>query len=476
MSKYGGAVARAVGVVPEADRHRRHRLADHELAELADDRLARPGRTPRRRRRGSGPTSRPRTPAAAGTPWTMPGADVGAAAAEVEEHAPGRTARRATRTPRAASGEPAAPIVRIEERSKSRPGSSALLAAGHHERRAEAEHRRPRLLREPPLVREVGVGGVAVDHHDRRAQEQRRDERVPHHPGGRREPLQPVARAEVPAERRGSSGARAGCRRGRGRSPSAGRSCPTRRGRRAGGRTAAASNSSGPLVASSSSHAHRVRERVVGAARVGDVDDGLAAIGSAVADRRHLLAAVDELVAVAVAGDGEQHLRLELAEPVEHAADAELRRAGRPDRAEARGREEGDERLRDVRQVRDDAVAGRRRRAAAGRRARARPAPAARRTSARRARATASARRPRPRRRPRRGRACARRSSAARRGTTPRPASRASRARARTARARGSRSTPRATTRSPRGRRPTSARGRRSPRSRGRARVAATAR
>ena len=36
----GGAVARAVRVVPEADGHRRHRPPDHELAELADDRLA----------------------------------------------------------------------------------------------------------------------------------------------------------------------------------------------------------------------------------------------------------------------------------------------------------------------------------------------------------------------------------------------------------------------------------------------------
>ena len=63
------------------------------------------------------------------------------------------------------------------------------------------EHRRFRLLGEAPLVREVGVRRVAVDHHDRRAQEQRRHERVPHHPGGRREPLQPVAGLQVPAER-----------------------------------------------------------------------------------------------------------------------------------------------------------------------------------------------------------------------------------------------------------------------------------
>ena len=80
-------------------------------------------------------------------------------------------------------------------------------------------------------------------------------------------------------------------------------------------------------------------------------------LGSPRGSRRRL-APVDVLVAVAVAADREQHLRLELAEPVEDAADAELRRARRPDRAEARGREERDERLGDVREVGDDAVAG----------------------------------------------------------------------------------------------------------------------
>ena len=44
------AVARAVGVVPEGDGHRRHRLLDHELAELADDGRCRPDRTRPRRR------------------------------------------------------------------------------------------------------------------------------------------------------------------------------------------------------------------------------------------------------------------------------------------------------------------------------------------------------------------------------------------------------------------------------------------
>ena len=170
-----------------------------------------------------------------------------------------------------------------------------------------------------------------------------------------------------------------------------------------------ASNASGPLVGEQLVPRHRVRQRVVLAADVGHVDDGPERRQPR-SHLRHLLAAVDELVAVAVAGDGEQHRRLELAEPVEHAPRAELRRARRPDGAEARRGEEGDERLRDVREVRDDAVAALHAELAAGRRAPAPPARGGRRTSARSARASASARRPRTSRRPRRGRPCARRS------------------------------------------------------------------
>ena len=76
------------------------------------------------------------------------------------------------------------------------------------------------------------------------------------------------------------------------------------------------------------------------------------------------------LAAVAVAVDGEQHLRLDLAEAVEHALHAEIGRAGRPDRAEAGGREHRDDRLRHVRHEAGDAVAGRRPARAAPARAR----------------------------------------------------------------------------------------------------------
>ena len=75
-------------------------------------------------------------------------------------------------------------------------------------------------------------------------------------------------------------------------------------------------------------------------------------------DRLHLRAPVDVAVAEAVAADGEHHLRFDLREAVDHAAGSELRRARRPDRTQARGGDERRQRLGNVRQVGDDAVAG----------------------------------------------------------------------------------------------------------------------
>ena len=161
------------------------------------------------------------------------------------------------------------------------------------------------------------------------------------------------------------------------------------------------------------------------------------------------LAAVDRAVAVAVAADRQQHRRLELREAVDDAARAELGRAARPDRAEARGRRERDERLGDVRQVGDDAVA----RAdaephEAGPRARDLLAQVGERQLDRVARLRVRDDRD-LRRRPRRGRAGARRSSAARPGTSRRRASRRRRARCCTGRAPSPRRSPRSTPRTP---------------------------
>ena len=101
----------------------------------------------------------------------------------------------------------------------------------------------------------------------------------------------------------------------------------------------------------------RVRQRVVGSAGVRHVHHVLERRQRR-ADLRDLGAAVDRLVAVAVAGDRQQHLGLDDAEAVDHAARPELRRAGGPHRAEARGGQEGHQRLGDVRHVGDDAIAG----------------------------------------------------------------------------------------------------------------------
>ena len=76
------------------------------------------------------------------------------------------------------------------------------------------------------------------------------------------------------------------------------------------------------------------------------------------------------LAAVHVAVDREQHLRLDLREAVDHAARAELGRDAGPDRAEAGGGQERDERLGDVRAGRRRRGRPSRRRAAAARRAR----------------------------------------------------------------------------------------------------------
>ena len=120
---------------------------------------------------------------------------------------------------------------------------------------------------------------------------------------------------------------------------------------------ATGSNSRGPRLGQELVPADRVREGVAVAARIGNVHDRPQR-GQKLPDGGDLLAAVDELVAVAVAGDRQQDGRLELAEPADDAPRTELRRARRPDGAEARGREEGDERLGDVREIGDDAIAG----------------------------------------------------------------------------------------------------------------------
>ena len=350
----GGAVAAAIGVVPETDRHRRHRRADHELAELADHRV--PGRIEGGdidRERGAGDLAaedRLQRPA-----LDDPGADVGAAAADVQQHLRAellidpvvafRCERRARRAELADRAQVAL--------AQADPG----LAAGHQQRRAHPHLRRAQLLRQAPLHLEVGVQRVAVEHHDRGSQQQRGDQRVPHHPRRRREPQEAVAGAQIPAQPAvlemldEDSAVTVNDR--------------LRQPGRARGEQHAQRMIEGHLL--ELERRRRARQERVPADARGQLVIGPAGVGNRDellerrqrrAQRRHLGAAVDRALAVAVAGDREHDLRLEHRETVDHAARAELGRARSPDRAEARRREEGDQRLRNVRQVADDAVAG----------------------------------------------------------------------------------------------------------------------
>ena len=346
------AIERAVRVPPQGNGHRRHRPRDHELSQLADDRLAARvvgvGRDAEEAARDlalvHGQQRRPAHDAAA---------HVGAAAAVDQQHVGAELLvhvavplRRKGRAGRAEDADRAEIVLA--------PGLQARTAAGHQEPRAHAHEGRARLLGDPPLPAEVRPRRIAVEHHDRRPHEQCRHERVPHHPRGRGEPEQSSAGLQIPAERVRLEELEQDAA-----VPVDDRLRAARRPRReeheqrvveGHGLERERAGLGEQLVPRA-----RARQPVV-AVPERDVHDVLEGRKGR-ANRRHLLAPVDRAVPEAVAPDRQQHLRLELREPVDHAARAELGRAAHPDGAEARGRRERDRRLGDVRQVRGHAVA-----------------------------------------------------------------------------------------------------------------------
>ena len=68
--------------------------------------------------------------------------------------------------------------------------------------------------------------------------------------------------------------------------------------------------------------------------------------------------AVMPLAAVGVAVGGDEYLRLDLSESVDDALHAKVRRARRPDRADRRRAERGDDRFGQIRKIAGDAIAG----------------------------------------------------------------------------------------------------------------------
>ena len=203
----------------------------------------------------------------------------------------------------------------------------------------------PARVGEVPQHAHVRVAGAAVVEHDRRLGEQARDEEVPHHPAGRGEPEHAVAGPGVDVQLQLLEVLE--------QDPALALHDRLGQARRAG----------------RVEHPERVVERHLlelevigpleavlpaGAVEVAEPHDPAADLGRDPLDR---LAAVEVAPVVAVAVHGEQHLRLDLREAVDHRAGAEVGRAARPDGADRRGGQERGHRLRDVRHVGGDPVA-----------------------------------------------------------------------------------------------------------------------
>ena len=244
--------------------------------------------------------------------------------------------------------------AQLELATRADPG----LLASDEKARTGAEDRDALVVREAPEHARIGLQRRAVEQHDRRAGREPARERVPHHPARRRVIEVAIVRAHVGMQRvllqllqQGAAGAmhdalghagRAGRVEDEGRVIE--RQLLERERRRA--------------IAEVGEH-HGVVDRVERGllVHVGHEHDALDA-RDLFLDRAHGRHAIERLARVAIAVGGEQHLRRDLTEAIEHAARAEVRRTGRPDRAEARRREHRDHGFRQVRREARDAIAG----------------------------------------------------------------------------------------------------------------------
>ena len=231
----------------------------------------------------------------------------------------------------------------------------------------------PASVGEVPEHAHVRVAGAAVVEHDRGVGEQDADEEVPHHPAGRREPEDAVARLRVEVQVQllqllEQDPAVALDDRLRQPGGPGGVEDPERM---VEGHPLEAELGAGaglldlvPAQAAGEPRGVGARGRGRGPARC-----ARRWASSARARRRRSIRSNGRAV-VAVAVDREQHLGLDLGEAVDHGRDAEVGRARRPDRADRGRGEEPDQRRGQVRHVGDDAVAAARPRARAGRRRR----------------------------------------------------------------------------------------------------------
>ena len=185
----------ATRIVPEADRHRRHRLGDDQLADLPDDRLAVVVvGLHLRAQAAAGDDPRPDGQQRAGPDEAR--AQVGAAREGAEqqilldpfvdpaERLGGQ--RRSGRADGAQRGQ-----VDLG------PGPQPRLHAGHQVGRADPQIGDAVLGGQPPQPVRGRVGGAAVVQHDGQARQQAPGQVVPHHPAGRGVPGEDVAGPQV---------------------------------------------------------------------------------------------------------------------------------------------------------------------------------------------------------------------------------------------------------------------------------------
>jgi hypothetical protein len=332
----GLAVALAVGIVPEADRHARHGRGDDQLAELVDHRVT--GGVVRLDPGAQGPAGDPAFDhREQGHRTDEARADIRTAGKRLQLQArahrlvdPVETLRRQRRAGRADALEPVF------------PRGEAGLAAGHEEGRGRAEIGDAGFVDQIPEDRHARVRGVAVEHDDRGADGGTAGQEVPHHPAGGGEPEEPVTGAQVVVQGEHLEVFE----------QDAAVTVDDRLGQAGGPR---AVEHVERMVERHLLVRHRVvatelAERVAGGIEVADGDD-VPQRRERRGDGRDLLAPVDGLVAVAVAVDGHEQRRFDLLPAVDHTAYAEFGRARREDGAEAGGGEHQHVRLGNVGRV-----------------------------------------------------------------------------------------------------------------------------
>ena len=190
------AQALAVGVAPEADRHRRHRLRDHELADLADQRVA----VLVERLHVAAERARLQLALVDGLQRAAADerrADVRAAARREQPRVRAELVVDPGESPRATAASPSSRRCAALPRSRPAAGLTPAFMQLAMIRRARAEARDLRLRGELPQPVERRGSRTAVVEHDRRRGQQRADEEVPHHPAGRREPEDAVVLVRV---------------------------------------------------------------------------------------------------------------------------------------------------------------------------------------------------------------------------------------------------------------------------------------